>query len=103
VVAGTAIDRQLHGSGRKAGGVDDVVASTTVDDEFVVGALGTGEGARPRQAGNGYRASRSRHLNVVAAVGAVDGHAIRLAVAGVAAGRCCEVDRDLGDAGTGEG
>ena len=44
----------------------------------------------------------ARHLNVVVAGGAVDGHAIGRAVADAAAGRRCEVDRDLRDAGAGE-
>ena len=102
VVAGTAIDREADDTGREAGSGDDVVASTAIDDELVVGSLGAGKGNRCGQAGDRDRASRSRHLNVVVAVGAVDGHAIGRAVAHAAAGCRCEVDRDLGDAGAGE-
>ena len=102
VVAGTAIDRETDDAGRKAGSIDDVVAGTALDDEFVVGALGAGNGNRCGQAGDRDRASRSRHLYVVAAVGAVYGHAIGRAVACAAAGRAREVDRHLRDAGTGE-
>ena len=42
------------------------------------------------------------HLNIVVAGGAVDGHAIGLAVAYVGARCPREVDRDLGDAGAGK-
>ena len=37
VVAGAGIDRQMRVSGRKAGGIDDVVAAEGLDDELIAG------------------------------------------------------------------
>ena len=102
VVPGAAVDRQLYGSGGKASSIDDVVASTAVDDELIVGALGAGEGDGSRQTGNADQTCRSRHLNGVVAGGAVDGHAIGRAIANVAARCRREVDRNLRDTGAGE-
>ena len=102
VVPGAAVDRQLYGSGGKASSIDDVVASTAVDDELIVGALGAGEGDGSRQAGNCDRASHPAYLNGVVAGGAIDGHAIGRAIAHAAAGCRREVDRNLRDTGAGE-
>ena len=102
VVAGTAVNGEAYDTGRKAGGIDDVVAAEGLDGELVVDAFCAGKRDRRRQAGYTDRTSRSIHLNIVVAGGTIDGHAIGLAVAHIAARCPREVDRDLGDAGTGE-
>ena len=102
VVAGTAIDGELRGSGRQGGGIDDVVAGERADDEPVIGGLEARDRDRSRQAVDGDRVSGADHLDGVLAGSAVDGHAIGCAVAGAAADRARQVDRDHLHVGSGE-
>src|SRR5262249_17600150 len=80
---------------------EGMVAGTTGDDERI-GRLRGADGDELRQAGDRQRAVLALHLDVVVALGAVDGHAVRRAVAGAAAGRRSEVNGDLRHAGAGK-
>ena len=79
----------------KPGGLDDIVAAETVDDELVAGA-GIGDVHRFRQAGDRDHAVILGHKDDVVAGGPVDGHRIRGAVIGA------EVEIDLLGAGPGQ-
>src|SRR5262245_22580813 len=102
VVAGAAVDGQLDDPGWQRGGGDAVVAAQSLDDETVVGRFAVGHVGPCRQSEDRDRASRSDHIDDVAALGAGDGHRVGCAVAGGPTDRAGEIDVDLRHVGPAE-
>src|SRR5262249_35412258 len=101
VVARPAIEGEHRVFGRQRHGREGIVAGATGDDERI-GCLRGADGDELRQTGDRQRAALAQHVDVVVALGAVDGHAVGREVAGAAAGRRCQVNGDLHHAGAGK-
>ena len=81
VVAVAAVDGELLEHGRwECGRVDGVVPAERVDGQRVVGGLRIRDVHGLRETGDARRTVRSGDGDLIVAVGAVDGHLIRLAV-----------------------
>jgi hypothetical protein len=97
VVAGAAIQGQCDLAGGERTGVDHVGAAEAIDRKLI-GRIGAQQVHFRVQAVNHDPARIGGDRDRVGPVGAVDGHAVDLSVAGVSAG-AREMDIDLGDIG----
>src|SRR5262245_6885949 len=102
VIAHAAVECQRdRGRRRQRRGVDAVIAAKAADGELVAG-IGVVDGHLGRKSGDSNRGAGQRHVDVIAAVAAVDEYSVSLAVARGAADGPREVDRHEVHIGAGE-
>ncbi len=102
VVAGAAVERELHDACRQGRGRDPVVAAKALDDEAIVGALGTGDIHLGRKTEHGNAGAGAEDVDDVVTVGAVDTDSVGRAIACRTANRAGEADVHLRHVGATE-